>query len=211
MSRRFTIVGVVCLVAVAFPALVFALERDSTRDVPSRSGAARSGESILPGTPDAPYPPEWEVEGLDEAREAVEFSLLDPPASLTHSQEINHVYVFPDDVAVAIDFPPQPQGEAFTRQSYIEIYEAGWSGGDPKAEFAKTVASTAHDDDSTFELNGVPALGVQPNSPADVDQANPAYVEFMVDGVDIQVSGGTDFDALLAIAESMIDSAPSTT
>jgi hypothetical protein len=73
-------------------------------------------------------------------------------------------------------------------------------------EFADTVASTPYDEDSAINLNGAPATTVEPNSPSDDEGANPAYVEFVVRGVDVQISGGNDLEALVSIARAMIDS-----
>jgi hypothetical protein len=66
------------------------------------------------------------------------------------------------------------------------------------------VESTPRDDDRAFDLNGVPATSVEPNSPGDEERANPAYVEFVLNGIQVQISGGSDLKALLSIASTMI-------
>ena len=208
MNKRVTVIaGISFLAAVIGAAVLADLQGSSDEALPPSDHAGDGAQALADGTPDEPgYPAGWEVGDLDSARDVAKFTLIDPPASLTEVQTITHVFVFPDDVAVAVDFAPQTQDTA-TRQNYIEIYETTWSGGDPAKVFAETVESTPYDDDEAFNLNGVPTMSVKPNSSGDAEEANPAYVEFVVKGVQVQISGGSDLDALLSIAKSMIDSA----
>jgi hypothetical protein len=59
----------------------------------------------------------------------VDFPLIDPAMYFMNSNEITHVYVWPDNVAIAIDFAADATGSG-TRQDYVEIYQAPWVGGD---------------------------------------------------------------------------------
>jgi hypothetical protein len=45
---------------------------------------------------------------------------------------------------------------------------------------------------------------VTARSPTDPEQANPAFLRFVVDGVDIEISGGEKLDTLVEIAETMV-------
>jgi hypothetical protein len=113
-------------------ALIYRAQDQETRS-PQSEASGNSPESLLIGTPHDPYPSDWEVESLEAAERLATFTLIMPPDSLLRSQQITRVYVYPDNVAVAVDFAPQPQATA-TRQNYIEIWQASWSGGDPQKE-----------------------------------------------------------------------------
>jgi hypothetical protein len=61
-----------------------------------------------------------------------------------------------------------------------------------------------------MDLNGVTALGVNAHSPSDSERANPAFIRFVIDGVDIQISGGESLDALRSIALSIVKQSQAT-
>src|SRR5215470_10785926 len=107
-----------CSLLIVVGTVLLAACADSSEPSNGQRGQPSSGsEGLNMGTPRQPgYPSAWEVEDVDSAKQMVTFPLSEPPAALLSSNEITHVYVWPDNVAVAIDFAPQTDGE--TRQDY---------------------------------------------------------------------------------------------
>lgn len=52
-------------------------------------------------------------------------------------------------------------------------------------------------------VGGAPALCVEARSPSDSNQDNAAYVEFRLNGLDVEISGGDDLEKLVDIGESL--------
>jgi hypothetical protein len=113
------------------------------------------------------------------------------------------VFVEPDGNAVIMDFPSPVQQLARTRQPFLRIYEAPWEGGDPAQDYAADIAASTVAGKQLYEINGIPALGVSANSPSDSEHLNAAYLRLVVNGVDIEISGGDSIQRLIAIAEGM--------
>jgi len=90
------------------------------------------------------------------------------------------------------------------RQEYIEVYEAPWFGGDPTEEYSASVESAEDPTRSIVVLDGISALPIEAHSNEDDEQANPAILRFVVNGIEVQVSGGENLDTTMEIARSII-------
>ena len=84
------------------------------------------------------------------------------------------------------------------------MYEAPWEGGDPREDYGKSIALDPVTGKRIYEIQGVPALGVEAFAPEDESQSNPAFLRFVLDGIEIQISGGDRVERLVAIARSII-------
>jgi hypothetical protein len=158
-------------------------------------------------TPSPPYPEEWKTT-LAGAQVGAKFPVVLPNDTMANSTNVNAAYVWPGGAAVAFDFPA-PQAQSTVRQGYIEVWESVWAGGDPLKAFQADLAADPVEGKSIIDINGVPALAVTANSPSDFEQANPAFIRFVVNGLDIQVSGGDNLDALIRIAATISSATPS--
>lgn len=90
---------------------------------------------------------------------------------------------------------------------YTEIYVEPWQGGDPQTDYLAFVAkaNAAGYQDEYREVAGRPAIVVPAHSKGDVEEANPAFIRFVVRGVEVQVSGGEDLEQVVRIAEDLVD------
>jgi len=107
-------------------------------------------------------------------------------------------------MAIALEFPAPSAPKDPLRQTYIEVWEADWLGGDPEANFKEDIEQDPAEGKSLTSIEGVPALVVTAHSSSDDDRANPAFVRVVVDGVDVHISGGEDLDALIRITAGLI-------
>jgi hypothetical protein len=159
----------------------------------------------LVADPDGPYPVEWEVAGVDEARSIVDFPVHEPDHPNTSPDSLDKVYVFPSGDAVSLVFAPAGKPSEPVRQEYIELYQARWlDEEDPRDTFKRNLDLAPDPNKVLMSLEGHPALAVMAHSPEDVDRANPAFLRFVVDGLDVQLSGGDDLDLLVDIARSLL-------
>jgi hypothetical protein len=62
-----------------------------------------------------------------------------------------------------------------------------------------------------YDIDGVVALGVTAHSPSDIEGADPAFLRFVVNGIEVEISGGESIDTLIAIAQTIVGSARSAT
>jgi hypothetical protein len=108
--------------------------------------------------------------------------------------------------AVAIDYAaPDRNPERFVRQEFIEVYQAPWTSERSSLDlYSQDIATDPDPAKSLVEIAGVPALIVEPHSKKDIDEANPAFVRFELNGIEVQLSGGEDLDLLLDVADSLI-------
>ncbi|MEX0983935.1 MAG: hypothetical protein WD096_02675 [Actinomycetota bacterium] len=169
---------------------------------------ASGGLSSLRGTPErAGYPTAWEVDSLSAATAQVNFDLVMANYGPLSEQTIRAIFVFPTG-AVAIDYePPVKEPREYVRQEYIEVYQAPWTElDDPTDVYANDLAKAPDPAKSLVDVAGASALVVEPHSQNDDDRANPAFVRFVVDGIEVQLSGGEDLELLIAVAESMVAS-----
>lgn len=168
-------------------------------------GRSQIGGLDSPDNPD--YPRSWRVGDYGEASKAASFRLLMPHTPATGADRVTDAWVFPSG-AVALDFPSPGTPEQRIRQNYIEVYEAPWPADiDPLKEYQADLADDPSPAKSLTSVDGVPVLTVEAHSPHDFEGANPAFLRFVVDGTEIQVSGGEDLDVLLKIAQSIIEQA----
>lgn len=149
------------------------------------------------------YPPGWRT-SISEVERNAAFAVMLPRHPLANRQNVTDVFMDPDGKTVALDFPtPVPPSQGQLRQPFLEIFETPWIGGDPAADFAQDVASDPVVGKRLYEVNGEAALGVDAHSPSDQEQANPAFLKFVHQGIEIQLSGGESVQRLVEIAESM--------
>ncbi|MEX2203709.1 MAG: hypothetical protein WD965_06430 [Actinomycetota bacterium] len=155
-------------------------------------------------TGEGDYPDEWKTT-LEDARAKVSFDVVLPDHATASRESITDVFVWPEGHAVAIRFPaPAPISDKPVRQGYVEVFESPWTGGDPAKAWAEDVAASDIVGEGVIDIEGLPALTVPPNSPTDIEGANPAFLRFVYEGLDIQISGGDDLNSLIDIATTMI-------
>jgi hypothetical protein len=155
--------------------------------------------------PDAPsYPKSMALSSVSAASQAASFNLIVPETTQTSSSQLIGVYLLPGR-SVALDYAPAKQPSSFVRQDYIEVYESSWetTDGAPAKAYDAMVVGDNNPAESVTTVAGLPALIVKPHSPADVQQANPAFLRMVIGGVEIQVSGGDDLNLITDIAQSM--------
>lgn len=213
VRSRASVVGVVA--AALAVTLVTALLHDGAHKRTTASSAPRSsaplnaglvpigqGDGLDPYHPS--YPDGYKVSSLDGAQKAVDFPILVPSVEGVDESSLSGVYVLPTG-ALVLDFPALSKPSAPLRQAYIEIYEARWDPAkDPEKSYERMVQLDDNPYESVIRISGLPALVVLPHSPADVEKANAAFLRMVVNGVEIQVSGGEDLSLLKSIATSMI-------
>ncbi len=137
------------------------------------------------------YPDEWKTT-LQAAQSQAKFTIDLPSDPLANTGNITAVYVWPQGAAVALDFPAPAVPQTPVRQDYIEVWESPWTGGDPAQSFAADIAADPVVGKAMYSIDGMPALGVTAHSPNDFERANAAFLRFVVNGVDVQISGGED-------------------
>jgi hypothetical protein len=163
----------------------------------------------LVGTPErAGYPKEWRVGSIDEAAALVAFPIVVPDLGPITTDTLTDTWVYPNG-AVALDYrAPVAKPESFVRQEYIEVFQAPWlSEKSPLEVYAGDLEADPDRAKSLVEISGVSALIVEAHSKNDLELANPAFVRFAVNGIEIQLSGGEDLELLLALADTMIKQA----
>ena len=216
VRSRASVVGVVAAaLAVALVTLVTVRFHDGARERTTASLAPHSSAPLNPGLvpmgqgsgldPYHPsYPDGYKVSGLDGAQKAVDFPILVPSVEGVDGSSLSGVYVLPTG-ALVLDFPALDKPSAPLRQAYIEIYETRWDPTmDPEKSYQRMVQLDDNPYESVISISGLPALVVLPHSPADLEKANAAFLRMVVNGVEIQVSGGEDLSLLKSIATSMI-------
>jgi hypothetical protein len=148
------------------------------------------------------YPERWKT-SLDAATAQAKFRVLLPNHELANSSNIAAAYVWPNGSTIALQFPP-PSPDVRVRQPYIEVWETTWTGGDPVKDFQRSLAAAPAVGQTITSIGGIPALSVTARSPTDSEEANPAFLRFVLEGTEIHISGGESLSDLIDIAESMI-------
>ena len=199
--RRLLSVSAVCAIALA------ACGTDG-----SESPGAAGGNQTLghpPGgshdsNPNEPtYPHDW-LTTLERARNSTNFPFLLPHHAKANQENMTHVFLRPDRRAVMLDFPPQADANAAIRQRYVEIFLSPWTqGGNPDARLAESVATNPVQGRRIEYWDGRAVLIQEPQSTDDMEGENPAFIRFVMNGLDVQISGGTDVELLRDIAETM--------
>lgn len=152
------------------------------------------------------YPESWKT-NLSEAVKNASFSVILPEHTLANDDNVTGVWLQPDGTAIFIDYPVPESPAPSLRQPYLEVYETPWAGGDPAKDFATDIAENPAVGKRLYVIDGIPVLGVNAHSPSDDEQANPALLDFVESGVEIQLSGGEDLQRLIEIARTMIGKA----
>ncbi len=152
------------------------------------------------------YPSSWEVSPSDLSK-SVGFSVIVPDNSFANVDNMTNAYVMVGGASVAMDFPAPAVAKDPITQEYLEVWEAPWEGGDPEELFKQDVAADPVTGKQLTSIDGVTALSVSAHSPDKdvVGHANPAFLKFVIDGVEVQISGGEDLGVLISIATSMIE------
>jgi hypothetical protein len=162
-------------------------------------GPADSSDSL---EPESAYPAEWELP-LEVALREVDFPARIPNHPQASPDKVLVTCLSPDGDRLVMRFPlPAPPQEPL-RDSYIEVFQSAWVGGDPGASYAEDLANDPVDGKGLYTVNGVSALGVEAHSADDETDENGAFLRFVLDGVEVQVFGGESLDLLIEIADSM--------
>jgi hypothetical protein len=146
---------------------------------------------------------EWRV-SLDEAQTRASFRLVLPDTALANRQNVTAVYLEPSGNVVLLIFPLQKASERFIRQDHIKVYEGVWTGGDPLKDYQRDLASEHVVGKELSVIGDTPVLLVSAHSPSDDEQANPAFLGFVMDGVEFQISGGESLQDLIDIAKTIL-------
>lgn len=146
------------------------------------------------------YPDEWRVT-LDQMRSGATFPVIVPKTQYAKEETATDVFLKPSGRAAIIQFPA-PDGEADVRQTHLEVFQEVWSGGSPQTLWEENVK--AYPGFASIQsIQGTSVLVMEPNSPFDSERSNPAFVRFVMNGIDFQISGGNDLEVLLDIARSI--------
>lgn len=162
---------------------------------------AREGHRHDARTFQPQYPEEWKST-LADAKDKAAFALLVPDHPAANESNITAVYIRPGGSTVAMQFPAPTKSDV--RQEYLEVFLLPWAGGNPEDHFAKDIEQAPVIGKSMYTIGGVIAEGTLAHSPDDIDQANPAYLRFVYEGLEVQISGGENLDLLIEIAQTMV-------
>lgn len=170
-------------------------------------GAAPSDEpnpsvTIFAPSP-SPYPSDWRTT-LDEAIAKVSFSVKVPDSILADRDDVDAVFLYPDAQAVVMQFPLESPPKEPINSDHIEIWQGVWTLGDPLTVFEDDLHAYQIEGEMVFEIAGLPALGIEAHSATIPARDNAAFLRFVVDGIDVQISGGESLDDLILIADSML-------
>lgn len=153
----------------------------------------------------APYPEEWKVDPASAA-DAASFEVIVPPEnSDAATRNAANAFVDPSGTRVIYSYPPQDETKLGTvRRDEIEIEENFWGEDYDSTDYWAEAVENSPGDAQITEIEGRKALTIEPNSKSDAEAANVAFVQFVVDGVEVTISGGPDLDYLLKIAGDLI-------
>jgi hypothetical protein len=169
------------------------------------SGPSSGGGVSVEGPREGPSLPNeaWRAP-LDQVAADAAFGLRVPDHPLASTDNLRAAYLFPGGETAVLKFPA-PRPEAPVRQPDIEIWEFSWEGGDPLKRYQQSIEEAPVSGKQIIDLNGVPALAVPANVPEDATGKNPAFLTFVLDRVEFEISGGDSIDDLVAIAKTMAD------
>jgi len=151
----------------------------------------------------SPYPSDWRTT-LDEAIAKVSFSVKVPDSILADRDDVDAVFLYPDAQAVVMQFPLESPPKEPINSDHIEIWQGVWTLGDPLTVFEDDLHAYQIEGEMVFEIAGLPALGIEAHSATIPARDNAAFLRFVVDGIDVQISGGESLDDLILIADSML-------
>lgn len=190
------------LYAVAGAAIVIALGGIATLQAIERPNTSSGQQKdVTGGLSDAPPAHAGGTRmTLADARAQLPFSVVVPADPSANEKNLTDVYLYAAGI-LEMDFPAVAKSSV--RQPYISVVESQWSGGDPAAFFAEDAQGDPDIGKTVCNVGALPALCVAANSPSDATQSNPAYLRFVVNGIDVEVSGGDDLHRLQGIATSI--------
>jgi hypothetical protein len=147
---------------------------------------------------------------LQEAQQSAKFTFFLPNHPDANTDNLQAVCLMAQGTDVGLKFPDPLGSDRVSnspsmdvRQPYITVYEEVWGNGDPLTDFKNDIAFSPEDGKKICEVKAGPALCVEANSPSDSQLANPAYLRFVADGTHIMISGSSDLQRLIDIADSM--------
>lgn len=188
------VIGIVVVLAASVAA---ARARDDSR----APVTTRSLDAVGPVLPPQEEVPVAQVDGK------ATFTVYHPATSWANDSTVARAYVLSHGGGVNSDAEliyPLPGGmTAGVRLRYLVVSEHSWTFGEPNAFFNEDLAGNPDVGKSRCDFDSVPALCVQANSPSDATHENPAFVSLDIDGVSVELMGGNDLDALLAVAHSL--------
>lgn len=139
---------------------------------------------------------------LSEAIKEAKFMVRLPDTTSANAENLSDVFLEPGG-SLFLEYPAAPADVGETRQPNIEVFEAVWVAGDPLTQYEADSRYSPVVGKSLCKVASFDALCVEPNSPTDFEKMNAAYVSFVVDNVEIEVSGGSSLDRVLSIANSV--------
>jgi hypothetical protein len=152
----------------------------------------------------SPYPSDWRST-LDEATAKATFSVKVPDTVLANRGDLEAVFLYPDAQAVVMQFPLASPPKEPINSDHIEVWEGAWTlGDDPSAVFQEDLQTYQIAGESVFEVAGLPALGIEAHSTSIPARDDAAFLRLVVDGTDVQISGGESLDDLILIADSIV-------
>lgn len=208
------IVGAVLLLAATATACA-----DSKVESPSGSAASPTPVETLEPTFDPPLedaidegplserlPEEWRVTVEDALAEAA-FKVILPNHPSASRDNVETVYLTPGRTLVLMQFPRPEAPDEPVRREHLEVAEEVWQySSEPKKVWEESIENAPLPAKSLYAIDGVVALGVQAHSSKDATSS--AFLQFGLNGLDVQISGGESLDLLIEIARSMISQAP---
>src|SRR5262245_31520239 len=97
---------------------------------PLERQTSNSVKALAPPNEDvSPYPESWKVDTADVTTLA-SFPVYLPTHPDANISNSTASFVWPNNGAVAIDFPAPAEPASYVRQSYLEVYESPWDGSD---------------------------------------------------------------------------------
>lgn len=151
----------------------------------------------------SPYPSDWRTT-LDEALAKASFSVKVPDSVLANRGNIDGVFLYPEAQAVVMQFPLGSPPKGPINSDHIEVWQGAWTLGDPLTVFQDDLHAYQIEGESVFEIAGLPVLGIEAHSATIPARDNAAFLRLVIDGVDVQISGGESLDDLILIADSML-------
>jgi hypothetical protein len=157
--------------------------------------------------PQHAYPQSWKVSDVQQAASASSFKVYVPQIADANPGTLAAAFVYPSGNAVAFDFPASPSLDPSAppvRQPYLEVWESPWTRGDPVSVFKHDVQVDPEAAKSLCTVHGVTGECIDARSANDDFHTNAAFVDFVLDGTEIQVSGGDNLSHLVNLANSLV-------
>jgi hypothetical protein len=158
-------------------------------------------QNTAPEDPKIKYPKEWKS-SLTEAEKKTKFKLKFPHHELASQDNLKDVYVFPEASGVAFQFSLKKEPQSPIDQQVIEIFITPYQGTDPVADYEASIQEDP-EGKKLHTVNGEVALSDEPHD--DQIGTDVAFLRFVWNGLEIQLSGGESVDDLIQIAESLKD------